>query len=347
MKNQAEVYPKRKRFVLDAHFDLLMDVQLKREKGARRVIEREYLEAFRKGGIHVIVAAVFVDSQFVPYSALQKALNQISCLYQEVKESPDKLMICLNDSDMLQAYETGKIGFLLSLEGAEPIGTDLSLLHIFYELGVRNLGLVWSRRNEAGDGSHFQEVREGKKGGLTSFGIELIEEAEKLGITIDVSHINDEGFYDVLEVAQKPLIASHSNARALCPTMRNLTDHQIKEIAGKKGVIGVNAVSMLVHSEDAKSTPTALADHIEYLIQLAGIEHVGFGFDFCDSVMKYISREDLLKMPRIPFDVIKGHQNLDGLMNEILKRGYAESDLALLAGMNFHRIFKYNNAGLG
>lgn len=164
---------------------------------------------------------------------LRKALGQISYLYEEVQESPEKLMICYNGEDMERAKQMGKIGFLLSIEGAEPIGTDLSLLRVFYELGVRNLGLVWSRRNAVGDGSFFQPIREGRKGGITSFGVKVIEEAEKLGITIDVSHLNDEGFWDVMEISKKPIIASHSNARSLCSTMRNLTDEQILAIASK------------------------------------------------------------------------------------------------------------------
>src|SRR5690625_2910421 len=152
-------------FVLDAHFDLLMDVQIKREKGRRKVIEQDYWQRFIDGGVSVVIAAIFVDSSFVAEMALKKALGQISALYDEVDESDDKIMICYSVDDMERAHRTGKIGFLLSIEGAEPIGEDIHLLRIFYELGVRNLGLVWSRRNQVGDGCHFQSVQEGKKGG--------------------------------------------------------------------------------------------------------------------------------------------------------------------------------------
>ncbi|WP_306298993.1 dipeptidase [Bacillus sp. OV166] len=190
----------------------------------------------------MIIAAIFIDSGFLPEMGLRKALNQVSALYEEVQESPDKLMICKNRDDMILAQQSGKIGFLLSLEGAEPIGTDLSLLRVFYELGVRNLGLVWSRSNAVGYGSHFSPIDQGTKGGITHFGVKVIEEAEKLGMMIDVSHLNDEGFWDVIEMSKKPIIASHSNSRVLSNTMRNLTDEQMKAIASKGGVIGVNAV---------------------------------------------------------------------------------------------------------
>ncbi|MFD2445525.1 dipeptidase [Bacillus sp. CGMCC 1.16607] len=329
-------------FILDAHFDLLMDVQIQREKGRTKVIETDYLPRFKAGGIHVIVAAVFVDGHFVNHTALQTALGQISGLFEEVSESSDKLMICLNANDMRKAYESGKIGFLLSLEGAEPLGTDLSLLRIFYELGVRNLGLVWSRRNQVGEGSHFQPIREGRKGGITSFGIKVIEEAEKLGITVDVSHLNDEGFLDVLEFSKRPIIASHSNARSLCPTMRNLTDIQMKAIASKNGVIGINAVSMLVADSDKECKIEKLANHVDYMKDMVGIEHIGIGLDLCDDFMKYVSPEDLLKMPRNPFDIIQGHQNFPKFIEELLKRGYKENELSLLLGLNFLRVFETN-----
>jgi membrane dipeptidase len=325
--------------IVDGHFDLLMDIQIQREKGRTKVIETDYLPRFVQGGVNVIIAAVFVDSQFLPEMALRKALGQISALYEELKESPQHLMICYNGADMETAKKSGKIGFLLSLEGAEPLGTDLSLLRVFYELGVRNLGLVWSRRNAVGDGSFFHPVREGRKGGITSFGVKVIEEAERLGVLIDVSHLNDEGFWDVMDMSQKPIIASHSNARKLCSTMRNLTDEQIEAIALKNGVIGVNAVSMLVGDDDSSSTINQLVNHVDYLVNIVGINHVGLGLDLCDDFMKYVAPDDLASMPRKPFDVISGHQSLSRFIDGLIKRGYSESMLAAILGKNLQRMF--------
>jgi membrane dipeptidase len=326
--------------IIDGHFDLLMDVQIQRERGRTRVIETDYYSRFIAGGVNVIIAAVFVDSQFLPEMGLRKALSQISALYEEVRESPDKLMICYNSEDMERAKETGRVGFVLSLEGAEPIGTDLSLLRVFYELGVRNLGLVWSRRNAVGDGSFFSPVREGRKGGITNFGVNVIEESERLGMMIDVSHLNDEGFWDVIEIAKKPIIASHSNARVLCSTMRNLTDEQIKAVAAKNGVIGINANSMLIGNDDSSSHLEQLLNHVDHLVEVAGIDHVGIGLDLCDDFMKYISPDDLASMPRRPFDVIAGHQTLPKLFEALLNRGYTEDSIRAIAGSNLLRAFK-------
>ncbi len=325
--------------IIDAHFDLLMDVAIQREKGKRKVIETEYLPRFKQGGVNIIIAAIFIDSSFLPEMGLRKALNQVSALYEEVQESPDKLMICLSRDDMILAQNSGKIGFLLSLEGAEPLGTDLSLLRVFYELGVRNLGLVWSRRNAVGEGSHFSPVREGRKGGITSFGLQVIEKAETLGMVIDVSHLNDEGFWDVVENTKKPIIASHSNSRELSNTMRNLTDQQMEAIALKGGVIGVNAVSIIVAAEDENSHLDEYINHIDHIVALVGIDHVGMGLDLCNDFFKYVNAEDLASMPRKPFDVIEGHQNLSTLIEGLFHRGYKEHEIEKILGRNFLRLY--------
>jgi membrane dipeptidase len=230
---------------------------------------------------------------------------------------------------------------LLSLEGGEPLGTDLSLLRVFYELSVRNFGLVWSRRNAIGDGSFFQPVREGTKGGITNFGIRVIEEAERLGISIDVSQLNDEGSWDVMEVTNRPVIASHSNARSLCSIKRNLTDEQIKAIARTNGVIGVNAVNMLVSEDDCKCTIEELVNHVNHFVKVGGIEHVGIGLDLCDDFMKYVSPDDLESMPRNPFDVISGHEQLPIFIEALYNHGYSENEMDLLLGRNFLRVFSF------
>ena len=165
------------KYIIDGHYDILMDVVARRKKGERQVIRRRYYPAFQKGGVTGIVASIFVDSQYLPYGALSVAMEQISALHCEIEETPDLLMLCTSADDFLRAAETGRIGFLLSFEGAEPVSSCL-LLHGFYAAGVRGLGLAWSRRNAAADGCDFSGSL--KKGGLTEFGRELVKEAEDL-----------------------------------------------------------------------------------------------------------------------------------------------------------------------
>ncbi|MEZ2736540.1 dipeptidase [Aneurinibacillus aneurinilyticus] len=327
-------------FVIDAHFDLLMDVEIQRARGRKKVIETDYLPGFKTSGINLIVASIFIESEFLPEMGLRKALAQIHSLYEEIDESSHHIMMCKTYEDVRKAKQENKIGFLLSLEGIEPIDHDLRLLRIFYELGVRIVGLVWSRRNYAADGSHFTPVREGTKGGLTAFGIEVIEEAEKLGMFIDVSHLNDEGVADVLKTAKKPVIASHSNARALMPTMRNISDEQIRQIAATGGVIGINAASMLVAEDDDKSNLEHLINHLDHMVKIVGAKHVGIGLDLCDMVMKYISPNDFGKFERIPFDVIKGHESFKEITKELIKRGYDDEAIECILGNNFLRVYE-------
>ena len=117
------------KYIIDGHYDILMDVVARRKKGERQVIRRRYYPAFQKGGVTGIVASIFVDSQYLPYGALSVAMEQISALHCEIEETPDLLMLCTSADDFLRAAETGRIGFLLSFEGAEPV-SSLSLIHI-------------------------------------------------------------------------------------------------------------------------------------------------------------------------------------------------------------------------
>ncbi|MCK5915567.1 MAG: membrane dipeptidase, partial [Deltaproteobacteria bacterium] len=223
----------------------------------------------------------------------------------------------------------------LSLEGADPIQNDLGLLKIFYELGVRGLGLTWSRRNYAADGAFFTETREGRKGGLTPFGIELIEKAEELGMFIDVSHLNDEGFWDLIDVATQPIIASHSNCRALASSMRNLTDEQIKAIAGKGGVVGMNAIDVFIRDAEPAVTVSHFIDHVEHIVNLVGVNHVGLGFDLCDSHADFMQMVPALES----IDVVDTHAGLGEFTQELIVRGYSDDDIIKILGGNFMRVF--------
>ena len=243
---------------------------------------------------------------------MRKALDQISYLHDEIAESPGKFRICRTMKEAYAAKTAGELAIFLSLEGADPLQNDLGLLRIFYELGVRGLGLVWSRRNYAADGAFFSEVREGRKGGLTPFGVQLVEKAEELGIFVDVSHLNDEGFWDVLDIVKRPLIASHSNCRALAGTMRNLTDDQIAAIAKIGGVIGMNSIDVfyMYHPESDC-------------------------FDLCDSFKDYLHLGSVIEST----DVIKTHAGLGEFTQELIIRGYSDDHIIAILGGNFMRVF--------
>ncbi len=324
-----------KAYTVDAHFDLTYDLANRRERGEKKVIENNYLPKFNAGGFDLIVSAIFIHDLFLPEMGLRRALDQISFLHQEIEETPGKFRICLSTREAFTAKEAGETAIFLSLEGAEPLQNDIKLLRIFYELGLRGLGLVWSRRNYAGDGAFFEKTREGRKGGLTPFGVQLIEEAERLGIFIDISHLNDEGFWDVMDIADKPVIASHSNCRALSDSMRNLTDEQIKAVAEKGGVIGMNSVNIFNNRDKKKVTASDMADHVEHIATIAGIEHVGIGFDICNSFNDYLQIEESFSA----YDVIKDHAHLYEFTGALIKKGFSDDDIISVLGKNFLRFF--------
>lgn len=322
-------------FTVDAHFDLTYDLQNRRERGQRNTVADIYLPAFKKGGFDLIVSAIFLDDFFLPEMGLRRALGQISCLYDELEETPGQMKICRTATEARAAKKEGEVAIFLSLEGADPLQNDIGLLRIFYELGVRGLGLVWSRRNYAADGAFFSEVREGRKGGLTPFGVQLVEKAEELGIFVDVSHLNDEGFWDVLDIASRPLIASHSNCRSLAGTMRNLTDEQIVAIAKNGGVIGMNSVDVFICDDEPEVCASHFVDHVDHIVKISGVEHVGLGFDLCDGLKDYLQLGPSIET----CDVIKTHAGLGEFTQELIVRGYSDDNIIAILGGNFMRVF--------
>ena len=326
----------RSAFTVDAHFDLTYDLANRRERGKQKVIKNNYLKNFKKGSVDLVVSAMFVHDLFLPEMGLRRALGQISHLHDELEETPGLFRLCRTTREAFAAREDGEIALFLSLEGADPLQNDLGLLRIFYELGVRGLGLVWSRRNYAGDGAFFEKKREGKKGGLTPFGIQLVEKAEKLGMFIDVSHLNDEGFWDVMEIVSRPIIASHSNCRSLAATMRNLDDGQIRAVAKNGGVIGMNSVNMFTDPTKKRAGVEDLINHVDHIVKIAGIDHVGIGFDICNGFTDYLKMED----PVPAYDIIENHSHVGDFTAGLIERGYSNTDIAAVLGANFMRVFK-------
>ncbi|RLL85436.1 membrane dipeptidase [Petrotoga sp. HKA.pet.4.5] len=327
--------------VIDAHFDLLMDVANQRKYGIHKVIENDHLDNFRKGGLNAVVSSLFIESFLTPEISLREALDQISSFYQELEESSDYLMLCKSYEDIIKAKESNKIGIFLSFEGVEPLYNDLDLLDIFYRLGVRFVGLTWSRRNYAGDGSKFLPPDPKKNSnGLSDFGIDLVKKAQSLGMVIDVSHLNDKGFWQVIELSKGPIIASHSDCRKIVNLERNLSDSQIKAIADTDGVIGINAYNKIVSNDPEKANVDDLVKHIDHIVNLVGIEYVGLGFDFCEHLKKFNPQFVNELNPSPSFQVLDNHSNIVLLVEKLLQSGYGEQDIKKILGENFSRVYK-------
>lgn len=323
-------------FILDGHFDLTMDMLDRRERGEKNVYLNHYDRDFTAGGINCVFSALFLHDHFLPEMALRKALCQISVLHDEIEESHGRLKLCTSTAQIKEANSEGKLAVLLSFEGVEPLMGDMRLLRIFHSLGVRGIGLVWSRRNEAAEGCTFHPVEAGSEGGLSAFGLKLVRHAEELGMFIDVSHLNDSGFWNVMDVARGPVIASHSNCRSLCDHPRNLTDDQIKAIAAKNGVIGINALSAFVVSSAAgrKASVDDLVSHVDHMAGLVGTDHIGIGFDFDGTFLDYSGMGKAIDV----YDVIDGHRETPVFTSCLRKRGYSDADIRKILGLNFLRV---------
>jgi membrane dipeptidase len=322
--------------VVDTHLDLAGEIYNRYLAGEKEVIKNRFLSNFKKGGFNIIVSSLFMDDIFLPEMGLRVALGQISALMEDIETCNGEVVLVKTKKQLEDVVKENKIGIILSFEGLDPIGNDIKLLKIFYELGVRAAGLVWSRRNYVADGCSFSPVEEGQKGGLTKFGVNVVRKMEEMNMLIDVSHLNDEGFWDIIKFTNKSFIASHSNVRNIHGRMRNLTDEQIKAIAERNGVIGINAYKNIAGVKDGEDPVKKLADHVEYMVNLVGASHVGYGFDLCNS---YYESEMKFKFEPINSDSISSHAEAVLITEELLRRGMSEEEVKLVIGGNFYKIF--------
>lgn len=325
--------------LVDLHFDLLMDLYEKRDRA--NVLATEFLPEFEAGNMGVIGAAIYLEDRYLPELALRVALDQIARLYAEVEMS-DRFAICKNHQEILRAREAGKIALLITMEGVEPIGTDLNLLRVFFELGVRVIGLTHARRNAAGSGGVFA-ASGSSRDGLTGFGREVVQACESLGIMLDLAHINPAGFEEIFARTTKPLIVSHTNARRYHDVERNISDEQIRMIGERRGVIGINAV--LVSPRKDEATLDRYVDHIEHVASLIGIDCVGIGFDFFEFLYRQWSESEkqaLAARFTTPHFIpgLTNHAHARNLTRKLIERGFSDEQVAKILFGNWMRIFK-------
>ena len=290
-----------KQSVFDGHNDILLRLWLAGDHDGTSFIEGRddtHIDAPRakKGGFCGGFFAVFVPSgeglntEPITYeAALPKAEAMIEILASLSQNHPKIITQCTNVAEIKSAIAKGRIAAVLHLEGAEAIAPDLSNLEAFYTKGLRSLGVVWSRSNDFGEGVPFDfPGSPNQGGGLTDKGIALVKACEQLGIMIDLSHLNEAGMRDIAKISGKPLIATHSNAHALCASPRNLTDWQLKCIAESGGLVGVNFASGFLREDGKKTSATPLEEiirHIDYLLKYLGEDGVAIGSDFDGAVI--------------------------------------------------------------
>jgi len=325
--------------IIDLHFDLPMDLYEKRDR--KNLLESEFLPEFDKGNIGVLAVAVYIEDRYLPETCLRVALDQIARLYAEI-QTCKRLAICKSFREIQKARETGRIALLITMEGVEPFGTDLDLLRVFYELGVRSIGLTHARSNSAGHGGAFAATGSPPQG-LTSFGRDVVHECESLGVIIDLAHINPAGFDEILSITKKPPIVSHANVRCYYDIERNISDEQIKMIGERRGVIGVNSV--LVSPRGDESTMDRYIDHIEHIANLIGTDGVGIGFDFFEFIYcqwpESRQKELATKFTTAHFiPDLRNHSHARNLTRRLIERGFSDEQIEKILRENWMRIFK-------
>jgi len=242
---------------------------------------------------------------------------------QAAEKWPAEMHIVSCAADIRRAKADGCVASILSIEGAGPLQGDITLLQLLYRLGLRNLGITWNTRNEAADG--VLEAR--SAGGLTRFGVALVEEAQRLGIMLDISHLAPAGVRDLFAIYGGPVMATHSNARALCGHCRNLSDEQIEMVARSGGVVGVTLVPEFIADRPQDATLDGLIDHVDHIVSVAGIDHVGIGTDWEGfSVPANYFFTDISDFPAIT--------------EKLVQRGYVAGDIHQILGGNFLRVIE-------
>ena len=312
-----------KAIVFDGHCDTILEIMNhKKSLGSRTPTGHLDIPRMKEGGVNVQFFAVFIEDIYKPDRSLKRTLQLIDCFYREMEKNQDEISLVTNYNQINEANSAGKIAAILSVEGGEALEGDLGVLRMLYKLGVRLLTLTWNQRNQIADG--IGESRTGS--GLTEFGLKVIDEMNNLKMFIDVSHLSETGFWDVIKRSKAPIVASHSNCYALCPHPRNLKDEQIKALADKGGVIGITFVPNFLTQEKRKTTVKDVVTHIDYLVEKAGIDCVGLGSDFDGT-------------GGLPLG-LEGVDKITNITEELLTRGYKEREIKKILGGNFLRVFK-------
>lgn len=352
--------------VIDTHSDtpmLMLGDGL--DIGKENKKNHQDLPRMKKGGLDASFFAVFMSNTTDGKHPSKKTLETIDEIYRQVERYPELAEMAFSPADIRRIHDTGKRAILIGMENGGPIEESLRLLRIYYRLGVRYITLTHNGHNAICDSSNPKKP---KWNGVSPFGKKVIAEMNRLGMLIDVSHISDKAFWDVLELSKAPVFASHSSVRSICRVKRNLTDDMIKALAKNGGVIQITFCSFFVDQEYMeqaeasekkyapevkrlkekykddndkywnavielwqKHAPPAPAlekfmDHIDHVVKLVGVDHVGFGSDYDGTGSVPKGLDDVTGLPLITY--------------HLLKRGYSEEDIKKILGGNFLRVFR-------
>jgi membrane dipeptidase len=339
--------------VFDGHNDTLLELHLAKPEENRSFFVRNSqghidLPRAREGALGGGFFAIFTPSKSEIQAGPPDPATEISTepvmdlayaqqfttamaarLFRLEAEAEGQVKVVRTVNELAACLNQGIFAIIFHIEGAEAIDPDLNMLYVLYQAGLRSLGLVWSRPNIFGHGVPFQFPQSPDTGpGLTDAGRNLVRACNQLGILIDLSHLNEKGFWDVAHLSDAPLVATHSGAHALCASARNLTDKQLAAIKETDGIVGVNFHVGFLREDGQRDTDTPLTEivrHVDYMVEHMGIDHVALGSDF-----------DGALMPQELGDVT----GLPKLVATLRSRGYDEVALRKIAYENWLRVLR-------
>lgn len=307
-------------YVVNAHLDSIL-----------RIVNHKlnYLEStgcwhsdlprIKAGGVDLLVMAIYLEPKYIPDQVKERTEEMLTAI-KELIQSSEEFELVLSAADLMRIKALGKIGILIAIEGADSI-QEIEDLYRLYHQGVRMLSFTWNYGNLLADG-----VKEKDPGGLTDLGRACLTVMNELGIIVDLSHLAEPGFWDVIKYSKAPVIASHSNARSLASHPRNLTDEQLLAIKATGGVVGLCYEPWFLRDGGKHVSLDDIIRHYQYMAELIGSESLGLGTDFDGIRETPIGMEDISKTPF--------------LTKELLARGISREDVRLVMGENFLRIFQ-------
>jgi len=347
---------------IDSHIDTVQRLLVMGEDlGKRWDVGHVDIPRLREGGTHAPFFALWVPVYFPGAEAVRRTLDLRDAMQSMLDAHPDEMELATTAADIRRIVKAQKIAVFLTIEGGHTIDDDLRVLRMYYQLGMRSMTLTHSRNNNWADSATDKPVHNG----LTDFGKEVVQEMNRLGMLVDVSHVSDKTFFDTLAVTTKPVIVSHSSMRALSDVPRNVSDEMLWALAKNGGVVGINFGEGFVNPNDAEALESAIktettaplltgralddhaaedvrtlfgrrvkvaatvedvANHIDHAVRVAGIDHVGIGSDFDGVSGPPNGLDDVSKMP--------------ALIEVLLERGYTERDVKKILGENYLRVIR-------
>lgn len=325
--------------VVDTHNDLILLVDHFDRQGKRDHFAEFWLPQLLAGGVNVQVLPIWLDEQYQSEGGLRRSLLLVERIYQLAAQHSDQVQVCLTGADVDQAIAHGRIALIIALEGAHGIGQDVELIRTFARIGTRVVSLAHFGRTFLADGSGLDDS---SRGHLTPQGIDVFKEMEALGVVFDISHLGVAGVEDVLNMATRPFLATHSACLALTDVHRNLGDEQIKGIADLGGVTCVAAaIPVFIDSEDPSAE--RVVDHIEHMIGVAGVDHIGLGPDFIEDYYLHL-QGGWPVVPGLPTssktaEVLRP-ADLPKVTEVMVRRGFSETDVRKILGGNVMRVLR-------